>query len=172
MSTRQWMLYIVILIMILYVVAIKHLQNIHKVMQSVDNTFISIIYLQFKCFFLCSNLLFVTLYNNSTLTSFTYPIICKLPRAKNKGYVQNVQQNIETHNPLKWSKMTDNFSLITAYKVNAAYSHFRKMFHTSQSPIIFMEISHRVTFCENSLFRLNRVHTNCPTNLSGISIAM
>lgn len=34
--------------MVLYGVAIKHLQNIHKVMQSVDNTFISIIYLQIK----------------------------------------------------------------------------------------------------------------------------
>lgn len=34
--------------MVLYVVTIKHLQNIHKVMQSVDNTFISFIYLQIK----------------------------------------------------------------------------------------------------------------------------
>lgn len=32
--------------MVLYGGTIKHLQNIHKVMQSVDNTFISIIYLQ------------------------------------------------------------------------------------------------------------------------------
>lgn len=35
-------------IMVLYGVTIKHLQNIHKVMQSVDNTFISIIYFQIK----------------------------------------------------------------------------------------------------------------------------
>lgn len=34
--------------MVLYGVTIKHLQNIHKVMQSGDNTFISIIYLQIK----------------------------------------------------------------------------------------------------------------------------
>lgn len=63
--------------MVLYGVTIKHLQNIHKVMQSVDNTFISIIYLQIKslylyCCSLYSNLSFVTSYNNSILTSFTY----------------------------------------------------------------------------------------------------
>lgn len=41
--------------MVLYGVTIKHLQNIHKVMQSVDNTFISIIYLQIKSLYSGSN---------------------------------------------------------------------------------------------------------------------
>lgn len=34
--------------MVICGVTIKHLQSIHKVMQSVDNTFISIIYFQIK----------------------------------------------------------------------------------------------------------------------------
>ena len=48
MSTRRDNAIERYLIMELYGVTIKHLQNIHKVMQSVDNTFISIIYLQIK----------------------------------------------------------------------------------------------------------------------------
>lgn len=42
----------------LHGVTIKHLQNIHTVMQSVDNTFISFIYIQIKSLYSMFEMLF------------------------------------------------------------------------------------------------------------------
>lgn len=60
--------------------------------------------------------------------------------------------------------MTNNFSLITAYKYNAPQSHFRKNgIHLSITNGWFfsIKIPHMITWCENSLCHFNRANTNC-----------
>lgn len=137
--------------MAIYGVTIKHLQNIHKPMPSVDNTFISMLYLQIKSSYsehvaqtLLSasqvrreiNRVCVTSYNISILISFTYPRYLQT----NKGYKPRITALYKIYNRTSHrishrtrSKMTNNFSLITVYKYIATQSHFLKMLYISQS---------------------------------------
>lgn len=103
-STRQKSAIQCHLIMVLYGVTIKHLESIHKVMQSIDSTFIFNDISSNKKFILRGHgsnaafssvgLLFVTPYNNSILTSFTYPGSCKLTRAIYKMYTKTREHTV------------------------------------------------------------------------------
>lgn len=145
-------------------------------MQSVDSTFISIIYLQIKSLYskhigsnaasslsaVCRAIYFVWRHTIiSILTSFTYPRICKLTRVwtKNKGYIHNIQ----TENLFILPIRHDQLTLIYQKCYTSLYYRW----------VIFIKISHMASWCENSLSHFNRANTNHPPNcMWDISIAM